>query len=169
MQKCHEHLCTVLQTLSDLIHWICLSRSLYNHKGFDQGLLHCRQNLYQLSYQGSPENILWLSKLWCWKVLSEIAKVNFQLEMSENICKMHKKSILPFQGRGGEHLYWILFYEGLRRNTHLNLIFLPRVFKPAQFGWWEMSLVMYDPYTECLHYCENENCNEILLHIHQMD
>ena len=37
--QCYKHLSTVLQALclSGLIHWVCLSPPLYNHKGFDFG------------------------------------------------------------------------------------------------------------------------------------
>ena len=41
-----------------LLQWIFLTQEL------NQGLLHCRQILYQLSYQGSPISILQSMKLW---------------------------------------------------------------------------------------------------------
>ena len=43
-----------------LLQWIFLTQEL------NQGLLHCRQIIYQLSYQGSPQNMLiwWQISIW---------------------------------------------------------------------------------------------------------
>ena len=40
---------------------LSLLKGIFPTQGSNQGLLHCRQILYQLSYQGSPSNLeVWL-------------------------------------------------------------------------------------------------------------
>ena len=38
---------------------LCLLQGIFPTQGFNQGLLHCRQILYQLSHQGSPRILEW--------------------------------------------------------------------------------------------------------------
>ena len=47
---------------------LSLLQQIFPTQESNQGLLHCRRILYQLSYQGSPENSLNLSKLEFWQV-----------------------------------------------------------------------------------------------------
>ena len=47
---------------------LSLLQGIFPIQESNQGLLHCRQILYQLSYQGSPENSLNLSKSEFWQV-----------------------------------------------------------------------------------------------------
>ena len=45
---------------------LCLLQQIFLTQESKQGLLHCRQSLYQLSYQGSP---IYVKRLWCWEGL----------------------------------------------------------------------------------------------------
>ena len=71
-----------------ILEWIavCFSRGIFSTQGSNPGLPHCRQILYQLSYQGSPRILEWVA---------DPFSSGSKLERKQAVCAFDFGSPLP--------------------------------------------------------------------------
>ena len=119
---------------------LSLLQGIFPIQESNQGLLHCRQILYQLSYEGSPENALhgrrtvfmqWWDDMWgaaiSRKFSTEISKLNKPLLFQ--VFRQAREEQVHHEGLFGELLLlWVTpILNCLRVNLRLHGTVTPRV------------------------------------------